>query len=108
MYASGGDYSLDVKSGYEDIYNEDKEGFDYRQDKWFQVLGDYEATGLRCMKIVDRYKVKQASRPVAKLSGLNMIRLPELHSISLRNIICVWMIRIMQLNILIPCCGQGD
>ena len=81
MYASGGDYSLDVKSGYEDIYNEDKEGFDYRQDKWFQVLGDYEATGLRCMKIVDRYKVKQASRPVAKLSGLNMIRLPELHYI---------------------------
>ena len=81
MYASGGDYSLNVKSGYEDIYNEDKEGFDYRQDKWFQVLGDYEATGLRCMKIVDRYKVKLASRPVAKLSGLNMIRLPELHYI---------------------------
>ena len=81
MYASGGDYSLNVKSGYEDIYNEDKEGFDYRQDKRFQVLGDYEATGLRCMKIVDRYKVKQASRPVAKLSGLNMIRLPELHYI---------------------------
>lgn len=43
--------------------------------------GDYEATGLRCMKIVDRYKVKLASRPVAKLSGLNMIRLPELHYI---------------------------
>lgn len=33
------------------------------------------------MKIVDRFKVRLQTRPVEKLSGINMIRLPELYYI---------------------------
>ena len=33
------------------------------------------------MKVVDRFKVRLNTRPVTKLSGINMIRLPELYYI---------------------------
>ena len=31
------------------------------------------------MKVVDRFKVRLQTRPVTKLSGINMIRLPEIY-----------------------------
>ena len=80
LYYSGG-RAYDPKSNYKEIYQEDQDGFDYRLDKWFQTLSDFGATGLRCMKIVDRFKVRQQVRAEARLSGINMIRLPELYYI---------------------------
>ena len=81
LYSSGGNLSYDPKPDYRDIYEIDQDGFDYRLDKWFQTLSDHGAEGLRCMKVVDRFKVRLNTRPVTKLSGINMIRLPELYYI---------------------------
>lgn len=78
LYSSGGGNTYDPKPDYRDIYEVDQYGFDYRLDKWFQTLSDHGAAGLRCMKVVDRFKARLQNRPVAKLSGINMIRLPEL------------------------------
>ena len=79
MYSSGGSFYYDPKPDYRDMYEVDQDGFDYRLDKWFQTLSDHGAEGLRCMKVVDRFKVRLSTRPVAKLTGINMNRLPELY-----------------------------
>ena len=81
LYQNGGSFTYDPKPDYRDIYEVDQDGFDYRLDKWFQTLSDHGAEGLRCMKVVDRFKVRLGARPVSKLSGINMIRLPELYYI---------------------------
>lgn len=81
LYSSGGNNYYNPKSDYKEMYEVDQDGFDYRLDKWFQTLSDHGAEGLRCMKVVDRFKVRLQTRPTEKLSGINMIRLPELYYI---------------------------
>lgn len=81
LYTTTGGETLTVKADYEDIYNEDKEGFDYRLDKWFKVNSDWESVGLRCMKLVDSYRIKSHERESSRLSGINLLRLPELYYI---------------------------
>ena len=73
-----GTNSLDLQSNYKDIYSIDLDGVDYRWEGWIKEISDFGAVGLRFMKVVDRYRVKQSSRPVACVSGINLIRLPEL------------------------------
>lgn len=78
LYYSSG---LKVKEDYQSIYEADKDGFDYRFDKWFKTLGDFGAEGLRCVKIIDWYDIKQTTRPKPAIKGINMIRLPEMYYI---------------------------
>ncbi|MGL5682046.1 MAG: RagB/SusD family nutrient uptake outer membrane protein [Marinifilaceae bacterium] len=80
MYATSST-SLDTKGEHEDMYAIDLDGVDYRWEGWFKTNSEWESTGLRCMKTADRYKIRQQKRPVPKLSGLNMIRLPEMYYI---------------------------
>lgn len=73
--------ALFPKPEYQDIYEYEYDGMDYRRDKWFKELGDFGAEGLRCLKILDWYDIKQISRPKNKVRGINMIRLPEMYYI---------------------------
>lgn len=79
LYYSSG---LTVKENYQDIYEADKDGFDYRYDKWFKTIGDFGAEGLRCVKILDWFDIKQINRPSPRIKGINIIRLPEMHYIA--------------------------
>lgn len=79
-YSSGGS-AMNLQSNYEDIYAEERDGVDYRWEGWIKNISDYGAEGIRLMKIVDRYKVKLAERPVYRISGINLIRLPEMYYI---------------------------
>lgn len=77
LYYTGSN-SLNLQANYKDIYSIDLDGVDYRWEGWIKEISDFGATGLRFMKVVDRYRVKQSNRPVACVSGINLIRLPEL------------------------------
>lgn len=79
MYYSSS--ALFPKPEYQDIYEYEYEGMDYRRDKWFKELSDFGAGGLRCLKIMDWFAIKQISRPIAKVRGINMVRLPEMYYI---------------------------
>lgn len=78
LYYSSG---LTVKEDYQSIYELDKDGFDYRYDTWFKTLGDFGAEGLKCVKILDWFDIKQIERPSSRIKGINIIRLPEMHYI---------------------------
>lgn len=80
IYSSGGS-AMNLQPVYEDIYAVDLEGVDYRWEGWIKVMSDFGATGTRLMKIVDRFQVKQGSRPDKRISGINLIRLPEMYYI---------------------------
>lgn len=81
LYYTGGS-ALDLQSNYKDIYAVDLDGMDYRWEGWIQQISDFGAVGIRLMKVVDIYKIKQRERPVPKLSGINLIRLPEMYYIA--------------------------
>lgn len=80
LYYSGGN-TLVVKEDYNEFYELEREGFDYRLENWFKTVGDFGAEGLRCLKIVDMFSVRQLQRPFPKISGINIIRLPEMYYI---------------------------
>lgn len=83
LYRSKDPGSLNVKPAYEEIYQTDREGADYRYEHWFKTYSNYDAEGLRCMKIVDAYRAEGKKVPddAVRRSGLNLIRLPELYYI---------------------------
>lgn len=73
--------AIQMKPEYQDIYEYERDGFDYRFDKWFKELSDFGAVGLRCVKVINWFDIKQISRPTPKVKGINMIRLPEMYYI---------------------------
>jgi hypothetical protein len=77
---SNGEFSLAVKSNYENFYQIDKEGNDFRFDEWFKSGISHEADGLRCIKLVDFKRMENLSRP--EVNGINIIRLPEMYYIA--------------------------
>lgn len=81
LYQSGGPSCLFLKSDHDDTYMIDKEGTDYRYEKWFKNYSSVEANGMRCVKVLDTYELTASRRPDARVKGLNMIRLPELYYI---------------------------
>ena len=66
---------------HDDTYLADKEGTDYRYEKWFKNYSAIEASGMRCVKILDTYELTYSTRPDARVKGINMLRLPELYYI---------------------------
>lgn len=80
LYLSGG-ASLFLKADHDDTYLADKEGTDYRYEKWFKNYSSVEANGLRCVKILDTYELSYSTRPDTRIKGVNMLRLPELYYI---------------------------
>ncbi len=81
LYLSGSPTCLFLKSDHDDSYTVDKEGTDYRYDKWFNNYNSIEASGLRCIKILDTYQLLSSTREEARVKGINMLRLPELYYI---------------------------
>ena len=70
-----------MKSDHDDTYLADKEGTDYRYEKWFKNYSAIEASGMRCIKILDTYELSYSTRPDTRGKGINMLRLPELYYI---------------------------
>lgn len=81
LYLSGGSSSLFLKADHDDTYMADKEGTDYRYEKWFKNYSAIEASGMRCIKVLDTYELNYATRSDARVKGVNMLRLPELYYI---------------------------
>lgn len=81
LYLSGNPGCLFLKSDHDDAYQADKEGTDYRYEKWFKNYSAVEANGLRCIKILDTYQLSYSTRPDTRILGINMLRLPELYYI---------------------------
>ena len=81
LYLTGSSSCLFLKSDHDDTYLADKEGTDYRYEKWFKNYSAIEASGMRCVKILDTYELTYSTRPDARVKGINMLRLPELYYI---------------------------
>lgn len=81
LYLTGSSSCLFLKSDHDDTYLADKEGMDYRYEKWFKNYSAIEASGMRCVKILDTYELTYSTRPDARVKGINMLRLPELYYI---------------------------
>lgn len=81
LYYSSGNETYVVKENFEDWYNADRDGFDSRREKWLKNLSDFGADGLRLVKVLDWYRVKQKVRPDSRVRGINMIRIPEMYYI---------------------------
>lgn len=72
---------LNIKPGHETTYQNDKEGVDFRYEKWFLNVNETGNSGLRCIKVFDTYKLRGQTRNERRIPGINIIRLPELHYI---------------------------
>ena len=81
LYLTGSPTCLFLKAEHDEDYNADKEGTDYRYDKWFNSYNQVEASGMRCIKILDTYELTYSSRKESRVKGINMLRLPELYYI---------------------------
>lgn len=81
LYLTGNASCLFLKSDHDDTYLADKEGTDYRYEKWFKNYSAIEASGMRCIKILDTYELSYSTRPDTRVKGINMLRLPELYYI---------------------------
>lgn len=80
LYKTTTRYSLDLRKGYGDIYNNDLLGNDYRLSSYFTAttLGS-----VRFCKLIDIYELNNnvAARPSDLILGINMIRIPEMYYI---------------------------
>ena len=76
-------YSLDLRANYQDIYNKDHIGNDYRLSSYFTTvtLGSDQVD--RLSKLTDIYELDNnvAARPLDLILGINMIRIPEMYYI---------------------------
>lgn len=65
------------------IYDKDKIGNDYRWDALFK-LPSVSGGAIRFVKLVDQYQIEDREwlRPAGLISGINMIRLPEMYYIA--------------------------
>lgn len=81
LYLTGNPNCLSLKSEHEAMYMKDKEGTDFRYEKWFKNVSDPGASGLRCVKILDTYVLGNLTRAEDRIKGINIIRLPELYYI---------------------------
>ena len=73
-------YSLELRNNYDEIYNKDYSGTDYRLTTYFTSSN----TGtVRLCKLTDVYELNNtvANRPADQILGINMIRIPEMYYI---------------------------
>lgn len=80
VYLSTSFRTLDLRGNIASIYQSNEVGNDNRWDYWFQ-LG---SSSTRLVKLVDMYIVNNTeyNRPTGQISGLNLIRLPEMYYIA--------------------------
>lgn len=67
-----------------DTYDADKEGVDFRLEKWFRDYSEPFVSGWRPIKIFDmhKYTATNHTNPRDMVSGLSIIRMPELYYIA--------------------------
>lgn len=76
--------SLDPRKDIMDFYEADVVGLDFRAAAYLTAVGADSRVGYRLSKLTDTYELenKEAERPVDKVLGINMIRLPEMYYIA--------------------------
>ena len=76
--------SLDPRKDIMDFYEADVVGLDVRAAAYLTAVGADSRVGYRLSKLTDSYELenKEAERPVDKVLGINMIRLPEMYYIA--------------------------
>ena len=80
LYKTTTRYSLNLRQGFDEIYNRDHVGNDYRLSSYFITNHDQV---YRLSKLTDIYELDNnaASRPTDLILGINMIRIPEMYYI---------------------------
>ena len=82
-------YSLNLRADYASIYDKENSGLDFRTTAYFTTatLGDEKID--RLSKLTDIYELNNmvANRPADLITGINMIRLPEMYYIIAESLI---------------------
>lgn len=75
--------SLDLRDDFMELYEKDASGQDYRVMAYFSEANTGSETKYRLSKFTDIYLLNnmQANRPVELITGINMIRIPEMYYI---------------------------
>lgn len=83
FYLTESFYSYDMRSNLPSIYSNEQVGVDYRSVGFFKSLGTGSTSKSRLIKLVDQYQVdgNTYSRNQNYITGINLIRLPEMHYI---------------------------
>lgn len=76
-------YSLDLRHDFLSVYSNDKIGYDYREDDYFELATLGSDKIYRLKKFTEYYELNNMAdmRPAELILGINMIRIPEMYYI---------------------------
>ena len=76
--------SLDLRSDFMEMYDQNVSGLDYRTNAYFTAIEMGGTTKYRLSKFTDIYDLQNnaSARPTTLVQGINMIRLPEMYYIA--------------------------